>query len=207
MGSCYDTTFYAPFANNVIVDCNRDSCNGAYFNVSNVANSVQFDFNYHAGTNAKIYGYNIVNDLNIYCKESHSCYRLTVYCPDNSSCNIYCDYTDSDTCYELDVWIENQLYNGLNLDCDDLDSSSCQYLDIGCRTGSKSQLKLYNNNWQCNSFGCCPYISGTYTCSSNVPCNINCNDQTCQNYEIDATSASSLKLNCSTGKIYKIYII
>ena len=89
--ACNNVQLHAEFANNVIIDCNRYSCYGARFYVNNVTNTVDIDFNYYGGYASTVYGYNILNNLNIYCKEYRACYSMSVYCPDDSSCNIYCD--------------------------------------------------------------------------------------------------------------------
>eukprot|EP01083_Nonionella_stella_P161900 530861_1 len=154
--------------------------------------------------------------LRIVCNGANTCLGARFYV--GKSVTVTCDGTG---CDEPSIEIATKWDQTLNLEyhCD-MSSSSIQGVcfgpDVYCAdTGLNSRLTYANHLyaytdimpsdsfWSCSNYRCCPYGTGTITCSADVLCEIDCDvhsqSQSCNNHRIDATEATSLVLDCGVN--------
>eukprot|EP01084_Bolivina_argentea_P296482 510639_1 len=144
-------------------------------------------------SSASIYAYSI-GSLTLDCVNTYSCRYMRLYCGD--TCTIRC--MEDQSCLSADFFINDHDQFGdtyLNLTCNS--SLSCSNAEFQCTNGGRSQLLYDVANWRCDGYACCPYRQGDRICAVGQPCKIDCGGESCLGYNIDASLATSLTLNCT----------
>eukprot|EP01083_Nonionella_stella_P078945 216323_1 len=187
-------TLYAEKACNVTVDCGNCFVSSFYVNESNIV--------HFRGNHAIIYGYGIKRGLIVTSIGS----AVSVFCPYASECNIICD----ETCESMSIFIDKTKYDRLKFNCNNSDTSMCSSVRFHCATRQYPKHYYtfswvhYSHQyemWKCSSHECCFIKDDVYECPSNVDCIIDCQQQTCANWEIDASDAKSLVIDCSLTSV------
>eukprot|EP01084_Bolivina_argentea_P292102 502103_1 len=204
--ACGYLKLYASNVSTISFYCTAYDCNNAYFQLGNGRNGVTVacDGSY-ACQYATFKASYIENSLTMSCFGSRACSGTNVYCPQNYSCDIDCTSTYSSSCENIRVHVPNKypmFANKINLNCSTSTTTSCDQSRFYCDDAStitiNSQLTYepVSPSWICSDYSCCAIGIGSFTCSADIPCQIDCNIQPCINYNIDGTLASSLTIDC-----------
>eukprot|EP01083_Nonionella_stella_P072249 194651_1 len=160
---------------------------------------------YYACYSARFNASNIAKSLNVTCgptdiyPHEYNCESTRIYCPTDAPCNIHC--LGYRSCQHTNFYIAHKWTKALNFEnmCLGYGSHSsivCAGAIIRCiDTGLDTKLIYNDPMWDCTDYNCCPHVK-TIACPTDVPCEIDCDAQTCNNPHIIATDATSLTLNC-----------
>eukprot|EP01083_Nonionella_stella_P232877 821024_1 len=209
--SCNSAVIYANTTNSVKLTCDNGALPWPYYNgachwlqlyARNVKNSVDIAcIGPYACRDASFDASLIGTSLNVTCDGKKGCYDTDIYCPQDVPCNIDCGVTDpSYSCYRPKLHIASRRDNTLNLEtlCS-AGPNECVGVSVVCDdTDLKSYLAFSDSKWGCKNGGCCPYERFSIVCSAGVPCQIDCDSQTCYYPRFNATEATSLTLDCGT---------
>eukprot|EP01083_Nonionella_stella_P014528 40797_1 len=209
--SCNSAVIYANTTNSVKLTCDNGALPWPYYNgachwlqlyARNVKNSVDIAcIGPYACRDASFDASLIGTSLSVTCDGKKGCYDTDIYCPQDVPCNIDCGVTDpSYSCYRPKLHIASRRDNTLNLEtlCS-AGPNECFGVSVVCEdTDLKSYLAFSDSKWGCKNGGCCPYERFSIVCSAGVPCQIDCDSQTCFYTLINATEATSLTLDCGT---------
>eukprot|EP01084_Bolivina_argentea_P043078 79401_1 len=199
--SCSHAIFNVDLTPNINLSCkNISSCLSAKLN-ANSSSIVNVDCGSYSCVELEINALDVDTSLDVYCNDKSACTDTNIFCPLYTTCNIVCAAIEK-SCKSMDIYINNK-ESDINLNCSGF-ASGCTNSKFVCDGTSKniiSQLRYYNYNnyfiWGCISDECCPlsFYRGIITCNTS-DCVINCTNNTCLNYLINGTFASSLTVNC-----------
>eukprot|EP01084_Bolivina_argentea_P200393 342686_1 len=200
--ACSNLDLYASNVSTASIYCSTYACYSANAQFGNIRNNVTVTCDgQYACREATFNASYIGTSVTMSCSGEYSCYGTNIYCPRNYTCDIDCTSDSSYSCRSIRMHIDKYTLfdNKLSLHCSTSTTTSCESSRIICDDSSSSTALQYNSgtsSWQCNRYSCCPIGIGSFTCTPGVPCQIDCSTQTCTNYHIDATLASSLTVYC-----------
>eukprot|EP01083_Nonionella_stella_P281576 958090_1 len=221
--SAINTSTY--FANSRI-ECRADYCqvvcdtnNGCENTVIDALNASALSIecnNIASCSNLKVYGQDIISDLDINCNANSSCINADIHCPfsRNNECNIKC--LNNDGCQSIDVFIADVFQHKLNITVrNDPDFAGILHCTMQNAQGTRWSINpsestfSYNGateQFECTATGnskaiqnCCPFMNSQIVCDDGLDCQIDCTNGSCIDNHIDASTASSLSLTCGNN--------